>query len=120
MARRLDSGKERHWLQVIRSWQRSQRSVRDFCGRRGLSEPSFYAWRRVLRERGLVGDNAAEAAAAVPTFVSVAVDGIAELGDAEGSAIDVIVAQGRALRVRAGFDAELLRQLLRVLEEPSC
>jgi hypothetical protein len=36
------------------------------------------------------------------------------------SAIEVIVGPGRRLRVRPGFDVDLLRQLLRLLEEPSC
>ena len=35
-------------------------------------------------------------------------------------AIEVVLAQGRLLRVRPGFDAAMLRQLLRLLEEPSC
>jgi hypothetical protein len=34
--------------------------------------------------------------------------------------IEVVVAQGRLLRVRPGFDPDLLRQLVRLLEEPSC
>lgn len=35
-------------------------------------------------------------------------------------ALEVEVAGGRLVRVRPGFDAELLRQLLAVLEEPPC
>jgi hypothetical protein len=35
-------------------------------------------------------------------------------------ALEVVTAAGRVLRVRAGFDADVLRQLLAVLEEPPC
>jgi len=35
-------------------------------------------------------------------------------------AIEVVVAERRLLRVRPGFDAELLRQLVRLLEELTC
>jgi hypothetical protein len=35
-------------------------------------------------------------------------------------ALEVVVAPGRLLRVRAGFDAAVLRRLLAVLEEPAC
>jgi hypothetical protein len=43
-----DSQKERQWRQTIREWQRSGLSVRVFCARRGLAQPSLYAWRREL------------------------------------------------------------------------
>src|SRR5262249_61684194 len=93
-----DSGKERRWLEVMRAWQRSRLSVRHFCRRRGLSEPSFYAWRRVLRERGLLGAGAVATGAAVPAFVRVAVEG----GGAR-TAFVLDFAQGRELGGRAGF-----------------
>ena len=34
--------------------------------------------------------------------------------------IEVVLPYGQVLRIRPGFDADLLRQLLRVLEEPAC
>jgi hypothetical protein len=34
--------------------------------------------------------------------------------------IELVLGKGRLLRVWPGFDADLLRQLVRVLEEPSC
>ncbi len=43
-----DPAKERRWRRVVRDWQASGLSVRQFCRRQGLSEPSFYAWRREL------------------------------------------------------------------------
>jgi transposase-like protein len=117
MAQRPDSRTARLWLERIRLWQQSQLSVSDFCQRRRLSQPSFYSWRRVLRERGLV-DNVVHvsSAATTPAFLKVTVN-------ADGSmapAIELVLGKGRLLRVRPGFDADLLRQLVRVLEEPSC
>jgi transposase-like protein len=119
MARHPDHGKERRWLDLIHVWQGSRLSVRAFCRRQRLSEPTFYAWRRVLRERGLIADERSGAAvspATSPVFVKVAVDASASAR----AAIDLVVAKGRRLRIHPGFDADLLRQLLRVLEEPSC
>src|SRR5262245_57832766 len=49
--RERDRGKERYWRRVLRQWQRSGQSVRAFCSAYGLSEPSFYAWRRAIQER---------------------------------------------------------------------
>lgn len=119
MARHPDAAKERRWLERMRAWQQSQLSVRAFCQRRCLSEASFYGWRRLLHERGLIderGRSQAVTAAGTPTFVQVAVPAAA----GAVPAIDVVLPAGRVLRVRPGFDAELLRQLLRLLEEPSC
>ena len=45
------TSKERFWRMQVRRWRTSGLSVRDFCAEQGLSEPSFYAWRRTLAER---------------------------------------------------------------------
>ena len=118
MARRPDAAKERRWLERMRAWQQSQLSVRAFCQRRCLSAASFYSWRRLLHERGLIDERPLPPAAAdpAPAFVQVAVHAAADAVPA----IDVVLAGGRVVRLRPGFDAELLRQLLRLLEEPSC
>jgi hypothetical protein len=117
MAQRPDSRKARLWLERVRLWQHSQLSVHDFCQRRRLSEPSFYSWRRVLRERGLIDDGAqVTPAATTPAFVKVTVTADPPVAPA----IDLVLGKGRLLRVRPGFDEDLLRQLVRVLEEPSC
>ena len=46
-----DPHKEQQWRQHIRDWQGSGLSIRAFCDRRGLSQPSFYAWRSELQRR---------------------------------------------------------------------
>jgi hypothetical protein len=86
-----------------------------FTGR--IRQPSFYSWRRVLRERGLIDDGAqVTPAATTPAFVKVTVTADPPVAPA----IELVLGKGRLLRVRPGFDADLLRQLVRVLEEPSC
>ena len=96
--------KEQQWQRWIAQWRASGMSVRAFCDRHGLTTPSFYAWRRVLQQR------ATEKAA----FVAVQV--VADAPPAQGSALEVVLADGRAVRVAPGFDAATLRQLLTVLE----
>jgi transposase len=119
MALQPDSRKERCWLERIRLWQQAQLSVREFCRRRRLSEPSFYAWRRLLHERGVLGNKSSPQVNPVtttPAFLKVTVKADAPVV----TAIDLVLAEGRIVRVRPGFDPDLLRQLLRLLEEPSC
>lgn len=101
-----DELKERHWRQHIRDWQDSGLSVSAFCARRGLSQQSFYAWRRELQRRD------SEKALFVP--IRLRNDDPAA---ATGERLEVLLAGGRRIRVAAGFDAATLRQLLAVLEE---
>src|SRR4051794_37017591 len=106
MAHYPDSGKERLWLERIRRWQPSRLSVRAYCQRRGFSEPCFYAWRRRLRQRGLLEElpaPSAEPAAATPAFVKVAVKAV----NLEVAAIDLVLGEQRLVRVRPGFDPDL-------------
>jgi transposase len=101
--------REQQWRRWIGEWRASGLSVRAFCDRRGLALPTFYAWRRNLERR----------AAEVPTFVPVQV--VADATPAQPSALEVILRDGRAVRVVPGFDAATLRRLLAVLEgERSC
>jgi transposase-like protein len=134
MARRgkRERGKEHFWRHVLRQWRRSGQGVRPYCAEHGLSEPSFYAWRRTIQQR----DRQAEASsqrvrrqagepvantssrrrpgAGLPAFVPVTVV-------APAPSLEVVLRDGRAVRVPAGFDAASLRQLLAVLAEaPPC
>ncbi len=59
-----DGGREAYWRGVLRRQAASGQSVRGFCRLERLSEPSFYAWRRTLREReALIATIKEEAAA---------------------------------------------------------
>src|SRR5438105_5324124 len=95
-----DPRKEREWRGRIREWRQSGLSVRIYCARRGLAQPSFYAWRRELAKR-----DAAKAA-----FVPVRV--VAEPAVGLDAALQVVLDGGRTIRVAAGFDPTTLRQLL--------
>jgi|SRR6516164_9603657 hypothetical protein len=102
--RARDERKEQQWRRWISAWRASGLSVRAFCARHALATPSFYAWRRVLERR------AAEKAAFVPVHV------VADTLPAPASALELVLADGRIVRVVPGFDAETLRQLLTALE----
>src|SRR5262249_37947207 len=46
-----DPRKEQHWRRWVQRWKNSGLTVRDFCARHQLVQPSFYAWRRELQQR---------------------------------------------------------------------
>ncbi len=103
-----DPRKEQQWRRWIQQWQHSGLSVRAFCARHDLAEPSFYAWRRQLQQRQ-----------APARFVPVRV--VPDEEPAAAGSVEVVVAGGRRVRVAPGFDPATLRQLLAVLEEvPPC
>jgi hypothetical protein len=122
--KRRDLAKERYWRRMLRLWQRSGQTGRDFCAAYGLPEPSFYAWRREIARRDqepppptrTPSPPAPASDAKLPVFQELL------LADAPPppTAIEVVLTRGHVLRIAPGFDADLLRQLLRVLEEPPC
>jgi hypothetical protein len=122
---RRNLAKEKYWRRLLRQWRQSGMTGRDFCSAHHLSEPSFYAWRREIarrdQQKAVAPTNIGPAPepsddATTPAFLKLSIDTDATLPPA----IEVVVGQPRLLRVRPGFDADLLRQLLRLLEEPSC
>ena len=101
-----DPRKDQHWRRLIQLWKNSGLTVRAFCARHHLSQPSFYAWRRELQQRD-----------ATTTFVPVEV--VTDDQPAASTPIEILLAGDRSVRVTPGFDPATLRQLLAVLQEVS-
>lgn len=110
MPHQRDPVKEKYWRRLLGQWRRSGLTARQFCAQQGISQPSFYAWRSEIDRR----DQATTLRPSAPTFVKLALEGAAP------SPLEIVLTDGRLLRVRPGCDAALLRQVLRLLEEPSC
>lgn len=109
-----DPRKEQQWRRWIQLWQRSGLTIRAFCDEQHLSEPSFHAWRRLIRQR--------EAATTTAPFLPVhVVADHPDVPDRPGTPLEILLPGNRILRVAPGFDAATLRQLLAVLREvPGC
>lgn len=117
-----DHHKELFWRRLIRQRSHSRLTIRDFCAQHGVSEPSFYAWRRIIGRRDQLsrsrrGGNGGGRTGAPPTFVPVQV---VPAVPTSASTLELVLGRGRVVRVPPGFDAATLRQLLAVLEGPSC
>ena len=88
-------------------------SIRAFCREEGVSEFSFYRWRKRLGkdERGVL------------RFASVElVDSVFEerAGEESGSGVELVLRGGRVVRVSPGFDTETFRRVLSELEGMGC
>jgi hypothetical protein len=75
-----DPARERQWRERMAEWQGSGLSIREFCSRQGLTEPTFHYWKRELRAREEAAESARRTAAkrppatsSRPTFVPVTV-----------------------------------------------
>src|SRR5262245_6522595 len=117
-----DPARVRYWRRLLGRWRRSGKTGRDFCAENLLSEPCFYFWRRGIarcdegegtRARVTTRASLPSEAAVMPAFVPVTLDAAVS-----AAALEIVLSGGRLLRVRAGFDADVLRQLLAVLEAP--
>jgi hypothetical protein len=105
-----DPRKEQFWRRKLEQWRRSGLSVRAFCARHGLTEPTFYFWRRTLAQRD----------EATVRFVPVQVvpDPLADVPPTPtGVGLELLLAGGRVLRIGPTFDGPTLQRLLAVLEE---
>jgi transposase-like protein len=106
--------KERFWRQTIEHWQQSGRTVRGFCREHGLAEANFHAWRRTLVAR----DAQAMSFAAVDVLAERSA---MQMAQASTAALELVLANGRTVRVGAGFDAATLQRLLPLVEDlPPC
>jgi hypothetical protein len=108
-----DPQKEQHWRHLIDQWQRSGLSVRAFCQRQHLAVPSFYAWRRRLRQRDCLLRPATPPVTFLPVHVRP---------DATDTPppLELVLADGRRLRIPHGFDTAHLRDVLLALEDSPC
>jgi hypothetical protein len=101
-----DLKRERFWRGVLARFGASGLSVRRFCARERLSEPSFYSWRRVIGQRDAQ-------AAPPPAFVPVLVGH--EHGDSTaGMAIEL--RGGRVLRLPAALPVAQVAELVHAIE----
>lgn len=88
------------WREIIDRQRASGLSVGAFCRRDAIAESSFFAWRRRLGSTP-----------PVPAFVEAKLTPAPRPG-----VIEVQLRGGRRVRVRPGFDAALLAQVVVALE----
>ena len=96
------SPKADEWAERIAAQQRSGMSVKQFCKEQGLTEYSFYAWRKRLQEKGPV------------RFALVERNARRQERTAE-AALELVLATGERLRIGTGVDTATLRAVLDVL-----
>jgi len=116
--------KEKLWRERLSRQQSMGISVREFCRREGLSEPSMYGWRREIARRD--GERYSEANRAVPgqrsmgPLLPLRVLGSHDIVAEVDSRIEILLPGNIRVIVRSGLDTELLRQVIETLSLSSC
>ena len=113
---RSDAEKARYWQRTISEAARSGMSIRAFCRQRRLRESQFYWWQRKLRASREAGTAPRPSGNGRPASFALVSD---EAG-ATDAGIELVLGEGRKLRIRRGVDEETLRAVLAALEQPRC
>ena len=113
---RVDAGKREQWRRLIAAAVRNGTSIREFCRQRQVTEPQFYAWR--ARLNGKVHGTARRRALATAKGATFAL-----VSDAPGewdAGIELVLADGRRVRIRRGVDEQTLRTVLAAVGPAVC
>src|SRR5437763_1490098 len=90
------------WRERIGEQERSGISVKQFCKERGLTEYSFYAWRKRLRENG-------------PVRFALVERSVRRQERTAEAALELVLTTGERLRISTSVDTATLRAVLDVL-----
>jgi hypothetical protein len=113
-----DSERERFWRSAVGQQERSGRSIREYCRVHGLSEASFYAWRREIRRRGRQRGGKVAGQGRKPGFVPVRIaEAVVPIG---GAMIECLLPSGALLRLPAGMEPAAVAAVLCAWERSRC
>jgi transposase-like protein len=91
-----------YWRERVAQQERSGQSVKRFCEAQGITEQSFYVWRKRLQKQ--------------PAMRFALVETTPRERQSTGDAgLELILARGERLRISASVDTALLRTVLEVL-----
>ena len=97
-----DGSRREFWRDLIHQQARSGQQVRAFCSEHGVTEQSFYGWKKRLSGEAPV------------SFALVATDGA---GGKREAPLELDLGSGQRLRISCGVDGATLRTVLAVLRE---
>ena len=108
-SKQVKSNNERRqfWQMVIETWQDSGVSVRKFCKAEGLSEGTFYNWRKRLSRRH--SQRKEQRSSNPSAFIEVA------MPKSDHAALELVLSSGHTLRISSTADNKILSNVISVL-----
>ena len=110
-AKVLEDDQRQFWQMAIETCQSSGLSVRQFCNQEGLSEPSFYAWRRRLTKVDQTEADDEKTVCSPDPFIQVS------LPQENAACLELVLSSGHTLRINSGTDSNTLTLVLSALCE---
>lgn len=102
---RVKCWREQHAKQVLDIWRASDLSLLGFCRRYGIGYKRLLRWEHLLKEH-----------AAIPFMQIESIPQERYVDDH----MEVMLHNGRSIRIQPGFDPEALRRAIRVVEDGTC
>ena len=105
-AGKSDTDQKQFWQMVLETFKSSGLSVRRFCKQEGLSEASFYAWRKKLSKSQKSSTWNEQALPEPGSFIQVPVV------QSESSCLELVLASGHILRIPSDIQRAFLSDVL--------
>jgi len=108
-SKQAKSNKEQRqfWQMVIETWRDSGMSISKFCKAEGLSEGTFYNWRKRLSGRHASRNR--QGGSNPSAFVEVS------MPRSDCAALELVLCSGNTLRISSGADSKTLSDVISVL-----
>ena len=101
MKSKVSATRRDYWRKLIEEQAGSGQNITTFCHERGVSDVSFYTWRKRLKN-----ETPMKFALVEPTSTARV-----------GSGVELALATGERLHIARGVDASTLRMVLAILRE---
>lgn len=108
-AKKADTDQRQFWQMVLETFKSSGLSVRQFCKQEGLSEPSFYSWRKRLTNPRK--PDVSKEQSHPESFIQVS------MPKAESSCLKLILTSGHTLRIPSDIDTSFLTGVLLAVKQ---
>jgi transposase len=107
--KKSDTDQRQFWQMVLETFKSSGLSVRQFCKQEGLTEASFYSWRKKLSnpQKSDPGKGSPQP----ESFIQVS------MPTAKPIVLELILASGHTLRIPSDIDREFLTGVLSAVKQ---
>ncbi len=106
---KTDTDQQQFWEMVFETFRSSGLSVRRFCKREGLSEPSFYSWRKRLSKDNTPSNE--EQGIDSSSFIKVSIP------DQQSCNLELVLTSGNILKIPNDFNTKMLNDILLALSK---
>ncbi len=115
-----DPAKEAYWRRMLARQADSQGSIRAWCLEQGLNEATFHGWRRELTRRDAEAKPSVRREAKTRSTAFVRVRVTEDRSQPVDLRIEIVLTDGRCVRVHGSVDRQTLADVLIVLEGDRC